>query len=54
MELLYYLAVEEQRMEAFAKAREEYQQLEILYGIEIGNAMDCPAETRQFLESKKI
>ena len=33
--IAYYLAVEEQRMEAFAKAREEYQQLEILYGIEI-------------------
>lgn len=52
--IAYYLAVEEQRMEAFAKAREEYQQLEILYGIEIGNAMDCPAETRQFLESRKF
>ncbi|MCH1984488.1 histidinol-phosphatase HisJ family protein [Ruminococcus sp. OA3] len=52
--IAYYLEVEKQRIKAFEKVREEYQQLEVLYGIEIGNAIDCPEETRKFLKLRKF
>lgn len=47
-----YLEAEEKRWEEYSKVRAAYPELEVLYGIEIGNAIDCPKRTEQFMESR--
>ena len=49
-----YLKNERRREESFRQARQAYPQLELLYGVEIGNAIDMPEETGRFLEERRF
>lgn len=49
-----YLEGERRREEAFGRIRQAFPQLELLYGVEIGNAIDMPEETGQFLEDRRF
>ena len=47
-----YLACEEERSQAFRAARSASDFPELLYGVEIGNAIDMPRETESFLSRR--
>lgn len=47
-----YLRCERERAMAFVTAQRKHAQLELLYGIEIGNAVDMPQKTKAFLEER--
>ena len=49
-----YLAGEADRLRAFARLRERTDGPELLYGVEIGNAMDMPEETAAFLRDRQF
>lgn len=49
-----YLAVEEARAQEFFSLREHGQTPDLLWGIEIGNAIDCPQETSGFLQARSF
>ena len=49
-----YLAVEEARAQEFFSLRERRQTPDLLWGIEIGNAIDRPQETSGFLQARSF
>lgn len=51
---LSYLAGEADRIGDIENARPQYPELELLYGVEIGNAVNMPEETRTFLTNRKF
>ena len=50
----YYIAHEEARLQAFRAAPQTADLPELLYGVEIGNAIDMPEETNVFLSQRKF
>lgn len=51
---LSYLAGEADRIRDIESAQQKYPELELLYGIEIGNAVNMPEETKTFLDNRKF
>ena len=49
-----YLHGEPARLEEFARVQRELGDLELLYGVEIGNAIDMPAQTADFLAKRRF
>ncbi|WP_455582395.1 histidinol-phosphatase HisJ family protein [Dysosmobacter sp.] len=49
-----YLHGEPARLEEFAQVQRELGDLELLYGVEIGNAIDMPAQTADFLAKRRF
>lgn len=47
-----YLEGEPLRKKTFEQVKRSYPELELLYGIEIGNAIDMPEETERFLAGR--
>lgn len=52
--IAFYLDHEKERLEAIQRTQEELHQIELLNGIEIGNAIDMPEEANHFLVEREF
>lgn len=49
-----YLACEQKRQREYEAVKDMFPGLELLYGLEIGNPMDLPEETKRIMADRKF